>query len=79
MAFEHVATGTGTDQDLLDLARAKLARVLAGVTEYEDAEGNEVVITQSESELLNIVGRLEARVDSASGPATNLVDFRRRP
>jgi len=29
MAFEHVATGTGTDQELLELNRAMQARIMA--------------------------------------------------
>lgn len=79
MAFEHVASGTGTDQDLLDLARAKLARVLSGVTEYTDANGNRVKITESEGQLLNTVQKLTVLVGAASGPADNLVELRRAP
>ena len=81
MAFAHTASGTGTDQELLDLNRAMQARIMASGQEYRDETGKyvklpELAVLQAEEK------RLQARIDAAAsntGAAYNLVEFQRRP
>lgn len=77
MAFDHVATGTGTDQDLLDLCRALIARVLSGQQEYRNTDGFWLKLPDL-GELRATEMDLQSRIDRASGPARNLVTFRDR-
>ena len=81
MAFEHVATGTGTDQELLELNRAMQARIMANGQEYRDESGKWVRLPSLEV-LQTEEARLQSRIDAAAsttGPASNLIEFRRRP
>ncbi len=78
MAFAHVASGTGTDQEMLDAVRAMIQRINVTGQEYRDQHGHMVrlpelsVLRQQEKDL-------QVKVDAASGPARNLVEFQRRP
>ncbi len=79
MAFDHQATDTGTDQDLLDNVRAMIARVTANGQEYRDTAGFMVKLPDL-SDLVAQEEMLKARIDqAASGPARNLVELRRFP
>lgn len=64
MAYLHVASGTGTAQDRLDLARALEARILSGVQEY-DMEGNRLKLPDLEVVIARIKS-LEAEVAAAA-------------
>jgi hypothetical protein len=80
MAFEHVASGTGTDQELLDLNRAMQARIMANGQEYRDESCKWVKLPPLEVLQAEEV-RLQSRIDAAAsttGSASNLIDFRRR-
>ncbi len=78
MAFVHVASGTGTDQELLDLCRALIARVLSGHQEYRNVDGFWLKLPSLE--VLQATEKdYQSRIDRASGPARNLVEFQRRP
>lgn len=78
MAFTHVASGTGTDQELLDLCRACIARVLSGQQKYRGTDGLWVELPDL-AELRKQEKDLQARIDGAAyGPARNLVQFARK-
>lgn len=67
MAFQHVASGTGTDQDLLDLARAALARVLATGKAYT-TDGQSLTLADV-GELRATINELEQKIAAAAGTA----------
>ncbi len=77
MAFEHVASGTGTDQELLDLNRAMQARIMANGQEYRTTEGKWVKLPDLEV-LRAQEKELQGRIAAAEGPADNYVEFQRR-
>lgn len=64
MPYVHTASGTGTAQDRLDLARALEARILSGVQEY-DMEGNRLKLPDLEVVVARIKS-LEAEVAAAA-------------
>lgn len=77
MAFPWVAAGTGTDQELLNLARAAIAQILANGQAYS-IDGD--TLTRADlPELRRQVEWLEQRVnaETESQPAENLVQFKR--
>lgn len=78
MAFTHVASGTGTDQELLDLCRACIARVLSGQQQYRDENGHWVMLPDL-AELRKTEEKLQAKVAASNGPVTNLAEFKQRP
>lgn len=77
MAFPWTAPGTGTDQELLDLARAAIAQILATGQSYAIA-GRQ--LTRADlPELRETVQWLETRLTAQAGDSTeNLVRLRRR-
>jgi len=65
-----------TDAELLALYREALARISVSGQSYEIMD--RVYTAADLPALMNMVARLEARISDASGPAQNLVNFRRR-
>jgi len=79
MTFVHEASGTGTDQELLNLNRAMQARIMANGQEYQDAHGHRVRLPEL-SVLKKQEAQLVAAIAAAAGGMThNLVEFNRRP
>lgn len=73
MAFAHVASGTGTDQEMLDACRAAIVQVMVNGQEYRDANGNRQTRPDLAT-LQKMEARLQAKVNgSTNGPANNLV------
>ncbi len=78
MAFEHVASGTGSDQDMLDAVRASIQQVVVNGQEYRDANGNRQLRADL-GELRQLEHELQSKVSAVeNGPATNLVVLGRR-
>ena len=77
MAFPWVAKGTGTDQELLDLARAAMAQIMATGQSY--TEDGQALTRADLPELRRQVTWLEQRIAAAaaSGPAENVVRMTR--
>lgn len=71
--------GTGTDQELLELTRATIAKVTA-FGETRGVNGRTITMSDLPS-LYDAMERLEARISSAtnggSGSATNYASFKR--
>jgi len=82
MAFQFIATGTGTDQELLDLTRAAIAKILATGQTYS-VDGRSLTMA-SLPELRSYAQELESKIAAAaaaasgSGPTRNLARFYRR-
>lgn len=76
MAFQHQATGTGSDQELLDIARASLARVMASGRRYRI--GSREVELPSVDELRRTIKELEDKIaaaNTATGGSHNYARF----
>jgi hypothetical protein len=69
MSFPYVASGTGTDQDLLDLVRQGIATVVATGQEIE-IRGRKYTRADL-GELRTLEKQLQSRVSNAQGPARN--------
>ena len=65
MPFVHTASGTGTDQELLDNARAMHARIMANGQEYY--VGNRRVVLPDIDKVSAEIKRLEAKIAAESG------------
>ena len=77
MAFAHVASGTGTDQEMLDAIRAAIVQIAVNGQEYRDANGNRHTRADL-GELRRMEREYQSRVNvAANGPANNLVELRR--
>ena len=77
MAFPWVAAGTGTDQELLDLARAAMAQIMATGQAYS-VDGRS--LTRADlPQLRDQITWLESRINAASrsGPAQNYIQLQR--
>ena len=69
MPYVHTASGTGTAQDRLDLARALEARILSGVQEYY-MEGNRLKLPDY-ADVVKRIKELEAEVAAESAGASS--------
>ncbi len=63
---------------MLDAVRAMIQRINVTGQEYRDQHGHMVRLPDL-SELRRQEKELTAKIDAASGPARNLVEFQRRP
>lgn len=76
MAFSHVATGTGTDQDLLDLTRAAIAQILSTGQSY--ASDGRSLSRADLNALRETEKHYEAKIaiSSGGGLVRNLISFK---
>lgn len=69
MPFLHTASGTGSDQDLLDAARAMEARINTNGQEYYI--GNRRVVLPPLSQVVARIKELEAKIAATAGGASS--------
>lgn len=78
MGFAHEASGTGTDQEMLDSIRAAIVRIAVNGQSYRTADG-EVWNGANLSTLRELEQEYQQRVSAAAGGlAYNLVEMQRR-
>ncbi len=70
MAFPWVAAGTGTDQELLDAARAMKARINTNGQEYYI--GSRRVVLPPLLSVMKDIKELEAKIAAAAGGASSV-------